>query len=203
MSTISSLFSSEPSEPLENGFIQYGPGKGLIKQTFRGRDAHFNTVTKVATIDKSRNKIILIQPAEESLYLSGLRERGVGGYLYLFAHASLASIQGMDNATEIGKVITNSGIWKGEPIIIDACRAGAVPDGIASKLASTLRTYVVAPSTITWNYPLGGSSVGQGAYEELQGPWGRLAIPNIFVPGFWGIWGARWKTGCDHSRFAT
>jgi hypothetical protein len=189
MAIFPDLFESDKSEPIEDGFIQFGPGKGLVKQTFKAKDSNQIEVTKIVTIDKSRGKIILIQPADKSLYLSGIREHGVIGYLYLFAHASPGQIQGMSSADAVANVIKKSGIWAGEPIIIDACRAGQVPDGIASKLASNLHTYVIAPSTITWNYPLGGSAVGQGAFEELPGKWASLRIPNIFRPGSWGIWG--------------
>ncbi|WP_210599590.1 hypothetical protein, partial [Staphylococcus aureus] len=112
-------------------------------------------VEKIATVDAVRKKIILIQPGEKSLYVSGLREPGVPGYLYLFAHANAYSLQGVTKVFELADVIRRSGIWSRQPVLIDACNAGASPDGIASSLARELHTHVTAPSTLTWNHPLG------------------------------------------------
>lgn len=180
---------SEPAEPVVNGRIQYGPGKGLIKQVFESLDASQKTVKKIATIDPARKKIILIQPGEKVLYRSGLRETGVSGYLYLFAHATSKSIQGMIHGIEVADAIRRSGLWHGEPVLIDACNAGASSDGIAGELAKVLRTYVTAPTTTTWNYPLGGSAVGQGAFEKLPGILSTLPIPDLLRPGRWRTWG--------------
>ncbi|GKS93643.1 hypothetical protein [Acidovorax sp. SUPP2825] len=182
-------FREGPAEPIENGRIQYGPGKGLPKLVFKGFDNSQKLVEKIATIDPVRKKIILMQPREKALYASGLREQGVNGYLYLFAHASAISLQGVTNIGEIVRVINLSGLWHREPILIDACNAGASPDGIASNLAGALGTYVTAPTTTTWNQPLGGAAIGQGAFEKLPGALERLAIPNFLRPGQWRTWG--------------
>ncbi|MDA8444565.1 hypothetical protein [Paracidovorax valerianellae] len=182
-------FREGPAEPIENGRIQYGPGKGLPKLVFEGLDNSQKLVKKIATIDPVRKKIILMQPREKALYASGLREQGVNGYLYLFAHASATSLQGVTNIREIVRVISLSGLWHGEPILIDACNAGASPDGIASTLARSLGTHVTAPTTTTWNHPLGGAAIGQGAFEKLPGVLERLAIPNFLRPGQWRTWG--------------
>lgn len=178
-------FREGPAEPIEDGTIQYGPGKGLPKLVFEGLDESRKFVQKIATIDPVRKKIILIQPADKALYLSGLRERGVQGYLYLFAHANAHRLQGVSNIGEIARVILTSGIWHSQPILIDACNAGAMPDGVASALARQLLTHVTAPTTTTWNHALGGPAIGQGAFEKLPGILERLAVPNFLRPGQW------------------
>jgi len=182
-------FREGPAEPIENGRIQYGPGKGLPKLVFEGLNNSQKLVKKIATVDPVRKKIILIQPGEKALYASGLREQGVNGYLYVFAHANAYSLQGVTRIPEIMRVIHLSGIWQGQPILIDACNAGAATDGIASRLASALGTHVTAPTTTTWNQPLGGQAIGQGAFEKLPGALERLAIPNFLRPGQWRTWG--------------
>ncbi|CAM4051563.1 hypothetical protein [Paracidovorax anthurii] len=182
-------FREGPAEPIEDGRIQYGPGKGLPKLVFEGLNNSQKLVQKIATVDPVRKKIILIQPGEKALYVSGLRERGVHGYLYLFAHANAQRLQGAIDIGEITRVIHRSGIWHRQPILIDACNSGASPDGVASALAGALRTHVTAPTTLTWNHPLGGSAIGQGAFEKLPGALERLAIPNFLRPGQWRTWG--------------
>ncbi len=182
-------FREGPAEPIENGRIQYGPGKGLPKLVFKGLDNSQKLVEKIATVDPVRKKIILIQPGEKALYVSGLREQGVPGYLYLFAHANAHRLQGITNIGELTRVIRDSGIWHREPILIDACNAGASPDGVASALAGVLLTHVTAPTTTTWNHAFGGPAIGQGAFEKLPGVLERLAIPNLLRPGQWRTWG--------------
>ncbi|GKS87215.1 hypothetical protein AVMA1855_23705 [Acidovorax sp. SUPP1855] len=182
-------FREGPAEPIENGRIQYGPGKGLPKLVFEGLNNSQKLVKKIATVDPVRKKIILIQPGEKALYASGLGERGIDGYLYLFAHANADRLQGVTKIVGITSVIHQSGIWHGQPILIDACNAGASPDGVASVLARALGTYVTAPTTTTWNQPLGGAAIGQGAFEKLPGALERLAIPNFLRPGQWRTWG--------------
>ncbi|AVS97113.1 hypothetical protein C8242_01590 [Paracidovorax avenae] len=182
-------FREGPAEPIENGRIQYGPGKGLPKLVFEGLDDSRKLVQKIATIDPIRKKIILIQPGDKALYLSGLRERGVEGYLYLFAHATAHRLQGVTNIEEIARTIRTSGVWHRQPILIDACNAGAVPDGVASALARSLLTHVTAPTTTTWNRAFGGPAIGQGAFEKLPGVLERLAVPNLLRPGQWRTWG--------------
>ena len=178
-------------EPLEDGYLQYGRGAGLRKLVFRALDKSNQEVKKIATIDPHRRKIILIQPSETSLYESALREKGISGYLYIVAHASPTSIQGISISaiSRLAALIGRSHIWNGEPILIDACNAGAQADGIASKLAATLSTYVTAPTRWTWTYPMGGSAVGQGAYDKLPGILSGLPIPNLLRPGTWRTWG--------------
>lgn len=73
--------------------------------------------------------------------------------------------------------------------MIDACNAGGTPQGIASSLALSLRTYVTAPTTITWNYPFGGPAVGQGAFEKPPGILANLPFPDLTKPGHWRTWG--------------
>ncbi|MEZ4179878.1 hypothetical protein QUR65_24275, partial [Salmonella enterica] len=97
-------FREGPAEPIENGRIQYRPGKGLPKLVFTGLDNSQQLVEKIATVDAVRKKIILIQPGEKSLYVSGLREPGVPGYLYLFAHANAYSLQGVTKVFELADV---------------------------------------------------------------------------------------------------
>lgn len=157
-----------PAEPVEEGTIQFGPGKGLPKLVFNGLDGSQNMVRKIATLDPVRKKIILIQPGDKALYLSGLREAGIPGYLYLFAHARPDRIQGAVNIQQIANVVRRSGFWHGQPILVDACNAGALPHGAASVLALTLGTYVTAPTTTTWNHALGGPAVGQGPSRSFQ-----------------------------------
>lgn len=183
------MFEKDQDEPICDGVILYGPGKGLKKIVFEGLDDKKKMVKKIATIDDLKKKIILIQPSEKSLYLSGLREKGVPEYLYIFAHAGPDRIQGVTKGMSLADLIRKSGIWKGEPVLVDACNAGAMPNGIASSLALSLRTYVTAPTTVTWNYPLGGSAVGQGAFEKLPGKWAALSFPNLKKPGHWRTWG--------------
>lgn len=190
MQTTSNWLITEKEEPIVNGFFQYGPGKGMRKQVFEAFDVTGKTVKKLATIDPVRKKIILMQPKEESLYKSGLKEKGVSGYLYLYAHANKNSIQGMKQGYQIGKVIRESGIWHGEPILIDACSAGQqVFGGIASLLTINLQTYVTAPNISTWNYPLGGAAIGQGAFNSLPGILSKLPFPDLTRPGEWRTWG--------------
>ena len=98
-------FREGPAEPIENGRIQYGPGKGLPKLVFEGLDNSQKLVRKIATVDPMRKKIILIQPGEKALYASGLREQGVNGYLYLFAHANAQRLQGVMVRWKLGRVI--------------------------------------------------------------------------------------------------
>lgn len=189
MTTLPNWFNAEPAEPITNGLIQFGPGKGLSKQVFEGLDADNKIVRKIATVDRRLRKIILIQPSEKSLYQSGLREKGVTGYLYLYAHASALRIQGMASGVEVAAVIRKSGIWHGEPVLVDACNAGALADKIASQLAFALSTFVTAPDTTTWNYPFGGASVGQGAFAKLPGVLASLPFPDLTRPGRWRTWG--------------
>lgn len=179
----------EPAEPVEEGRIQYGPGKGLPKLVFEGLDGSQKMIKKIATIDPLRKKIILIQPGDKSLYLSGLREAGIPGYIYLFAHARSDRLQGVIHMTQITDVIRRSGFWHGQPILVDACNAGASTDGVASILAFTLGTYVTAPTTTTWNYALGGPAVGQGAFEKLPGLLSKFPLPHLMRPGQWRTWG--------------
>lgn len=178
-------------EPIEDGFIQHGRGAGKRKLVFTSVDKAGQRVRRIATIDGLCRKIILIQPYEKSLYESGIREKGVPGYLYLFAHASARSIQGISIAEigELASLIARSHIWNKEPVLIDACNAGAETDGIASRLAAALSTYVTAPTRLTWNYPRGGSAIGQGSYDKLPGPLADLPIPNLLRPGTWRTWG--------------
>lgn len=182
-------FREGPAEPIEDGTIQYGPGKGLPKLVFEGMNNAHTLVQKIATVDPVRKKIILIQPGEKALYVSGLREAGVVGYLYLFAHANAQRLQGAVDLGEITRVIHRSGLWHRQPILIDACNAGASADGVASNLAQALQTYVTAPTTLTWNRPMGGGAVGQGTFEKLPGILSRLPIPDFFRPGQWRTWG--------------
>ncbi|AVS73439.1 hypothetical protein [Paracidovorax cattleyae] len=179
----------EPAEPVEEGRIQHGPGKGLPKLVFQSLDASKTIVKKIATVDRVRRKIILIQPSDKALYLSGLRERGVPGYVYIFAHARSNSLQGVTRQGIIVDLIHRSGIWHGQPIMIDACNAGADSDGISSSLAVALRTFVTAPTTTTWNYAMGGTAIGQGAFEKLPGVLAGLPFPDLFRPGRWRTWG--------------
>ncbi len=178
-----------PAEPVEEGTIQFGPGKGLPKLVFNGLDGSRNRVRKIATLDPVRKKIILIQPGDKALYLSGLREAGIPGYLYLFAHARPDRIQGAVDIHQIVNVVRRSGFWHGQPILVDACNAGALPHGAASVLALTLGTYVTAPTTTTWNHALGGPAVGQGAFEKLPGVLSGIPFPHILRPGEWRTWG--------------
>lgn len=178
-----------PSEPITNGKILYGPGKNLKKIVFEGLDRTQKLVKKIATIDDLKKKIILIQPYEEELYLSGLRESGVAGYLYLCAHAAPDRIQGMLSGAQVAKVIRDSGIWNNEPILLEACRSGGTSYGIASSLAFSLQTYVTAPTTPVWNYPLGGPAIDQGAFESLPGKLAKMPFPNLTKPGQWRTWG--------------
>ena len=182
-------FTEEPAEPVTNGKILYGPGKGLKKIVFKGLDVTKSIVTKIATIDSSKKKIILIQPSEKSLYRSGLNEKGVSGYLYIFAHATPDRIQGITEGSIVAQLVRASGIWNGEPILIDACNAGGTPQGITSSLALSLQTYVTAPTSLTWNYPLGGPAVGQGAFDKLPGKLANLPFPDLTKPGQWRTWG--------------
>ncbi len=179
----------DPIEPLTNGIVLHGPGKGLKKMVFQGLDATKKMVAKIATIDPSKKKLILIQPSEKSLYLAGLREKGVPGYLYIFAHAGPDRIQGITQGAAVAQIVRESGIWNGEPVLVDACNAGGTPHGIASSLALSLQTYVTAPTTITWNYPLGGPAVGQGAFGKLPGILANLPFPDLTKPGQWRTWG--------------
>lgn len=176
-------------EPLEDGRFQFGRSAGMRKLAFVSRDDSNGWVKKIATVDDLRQKLILIQPRETSLYESGLREPGVPGYLYIFAHASPNAIQRVSDATELARLIRRTNFWNGKPVLIDACNAGAESNGIASRLAKTLGTYVTAPSTQTWNYPMGGSAVGQGAFHKLPGILEALPIPDFWRPGTWRTWG--------------
>lgn len=106
-----------PAEPVEEGTIQFGPGKGLPKLVFNGLDGSRNRVRKIATLDPVRKKIILIQPGDKALYLSGLREAGIPGYLYLFAHARPDRIQGAVDIHQIVNVVRRSGFWHGQPAV--------------------------------------------------------------------------------------
>lgn len=186
-----SLAAGSNEEPIEDGYMQYGRGAGKRKLVFRSVDKTGQPVRRLATIEALCRKIILIQPYETSLYESGIREKGVPGYLNIFAHATARSIQGISMAEidELKRLIVRSHIWSGEPVLIDACNAGAETDGIASKLAAALSTYVTAPTRVTWNYPRGGSAVGQGSYEKLPGRLADLPIPNLLRPGTWKTWG--------------
>ncbi|WP_211322384.1 hypothetical protein [Paracidovorax anthurii] len=69
-------FREGSAEPIEDGRIQYGPGKGWPKLVFPGRDELQRPVGKIATVDPVRKKTILIQPGDKVPYLSGLRKKG-------------------------------------------------------------------------------------------------------------------------------
>lgn len=176
-------------EPLEDGRIRYGRGAGMRKLMFIANDESGQAVKKIATVDDHRQKLILIQPYESSLYESGLREPGVPGYLYIFAHASANAIQRVRDANVLADLIKRTNFWNKKPVLVDACNAGAEVGGIASKLAKALGTYVTAPTTQTWNYPMGGTAVGQGAFEKLPGILKELPIPDVWRPGTWRTWG--------------
>ena len=124
------------------------------------------------------------------MYASGIGEAGVPGYIYLMAHASESSIQGIVHGALVADVVRASGIWNGQPILIDACNAGAkISGGIAAQLAFALQTYVTAPTALTWNYPFGGAAVGQGAFSALPGVLASLPFPDLTNPGQWRTWG--------------
>jgi hypothetical protein len=161
----------------------------MRKLIFTARDDANGLVNKIATVDEHRRKIILIQPRETSLYESGLREPGVPGYVYIFAHASPNALQRVSDEKELARLIRLTNFWNGKPLLVDACNAGAEVNGIASRLARALGTYVTAPSTQTWNYPMGGSAVGQGAFNKLPGILEGLPIPDFWRPGTWKTWG--------------
>ncbi|WP_394779999.1 hypothetical protein [Undibacterium sp.] len=147
---------------------------GLLRDGFRALDANQKQVDKVMTIDRQRNKLILMQPSEKSLYESGLGEKGIPGYLTVFGHANKDRLQGLVSGKEVADVIRKSGLWNEDarvPIMLDACSSGAIDEGIASQLAATLGTYVTGPTTSTWNMPLGGPAIGQGRLKHCQGFW--------------------------------
>ena len=176
-------------EPLEDGRIQFGRGAGMRKLVFIADDDSGQRVTKIATVDVHRRKLVLIQPYESSLYESGLRAPGVPGYVYVFAHASAESIQRITKAKVLADLIRRTNFWNNKPVLIDACNAGASVNGIACRLSIELGTYVTAPTTQTWNYPKGGSAVGQGAFNSPPGILGKLSIPDFWRPGTWRTWG--------------
>lgn len=175
-------------DPLEAGLVRIALAMGLRTAFFEGFDAQRNLVRKVATIDDLRKKIILMQPYDRALYLSSLQEKGVPGYLYLFAHAGPSSVQGLTSGIALADVIRRCKIWKGEPLMIDACNAGAIPTGITQQLAIALRATVTAASTTTWNYMGGGGAIGRGAYEKLP-PNFPQNFPDLRKPGTWRTWG--------------
>ena len=176
-------------EPLEDGRIQYGRGAGLRKLVFMANDDAGQGVKKIATVDDHRRKLILIQPYESSLYESGLRAPEVPGYVCIFAHASAESIQRVKDQKVLADLIRRTNFWNKKPVLIDACNAGASVNDIASRLAKELGTYVTAPTTQTWNYPMGGSAIGQGAFNSLPGALAKLPIPDFWRPGTWRTWG--------------
>ncbi|WP_367849936.1 hypothetical protein [Rhodoferax sp. WC2427] len=163
----------------------------LHQLPFTALDRHQRMVSKIATIDPQRQKIILIQPRDRWLYASGLREKRLPGYLCIFAHATPHSVQGIADGAALAQLVRDSGVWHGEPILLDACHAGAILQGIASQLARALATPVTAATTPTWNFPLGGRAVGQGAFAKLPGVLGRLPIPHLLKPGTWRTWDAQ------------
>jgi hypothetical protein len=173
------------------------PNNELQQIKFQTIGAENQVIDKIMTVDKKRNKIILIQPADTSLYQSALNEAGSNWYVTVIAHGTANTVQGLRNGIEVKKVIEQSGVWQsGQWIVFDACRTGARYDPevridgcIASLAASTLHTYVTAPTTQTWNYPLGGGAVGQGAYSVLPGIFKGIPIPNYSSPGDWVTFG--------------
>ncbi len=160
----------------------------LPKITFSGRNNNQQLTEKQASIDKEKDRIILIQPGERALYAAGTGGDPVPGYTVIFAHASATSIQGVDMGNPetfngFVNMIRNSGVWEeGKPILIDACNAGNLSSGIASALAKALNTTVVAPTTQTWNIPSWSTSGITGAFNPTE-PKGNT--PNIQSPGEW------------------
>lgn len=160
----------------------------LPKITFSGRNNNQQLTEKQASIDKEKDRIILIQPGERALYAAGTGGDPVPGYTVIFAHASATSIQGVDMGNPetfngFVNMIRNSGVWEeGKPILIDACNAGNLSSGIASALAKALNTTVVAPTTQTWNIPSWSTSGITGAFNPTE-PRGNT--PNIQSPGEW------------------
>ena len=53
-------FQEQPAEPVGEGCIQHGPGKGLPKLIFQSLDASRAVVKKIATVDRVRRKICLL-----------------------------------------------------------------------------------------------------------------------------------------------
>lgn len=97
----------------------------MRKLVFIADDDSGQRVTKIATVDDHRRKLVLIQPYESSLYESGLRAPGVPGYVYVFAHASAESIQRITKAKVLADLIRRTNFWNNKPVLIDACNAGA------------------------------------------------------------------------------
>lgn len=150
-------------------------------------------------MDRVRRKIILIQPSDKALYLSGLRERGVPGYVYIFAHARSNSLQGVTRQDVIADLIHRSGIWHGQPIMIDACNAGAEPDGIASSLALALRTFVTGSDNDHLELRRGRLGDRSGRFREAAGRTGWTAFSGSVPSRALAYLGTGWEADCYHS----
>jgi hypothetical protein len=179
-------------ETENNGLKELIFPPNLPKIPFKGMNDNKDLVEKQASIDKDKNRIILIQPGERALYAAGSGADEVPGYTVIFAHASPSSIQGVDMSNQelfnqFVNMIKTSGVWEpGKPIMIDACNAGKLDAGIASALAKALNTTVVAPTTQTWNIPKWSTSGITGAFEPTE-PGGDS--PNIQASGKWKTFG--------------
>ena len=177
-----------------NGLLELLSPRVLPKKTFSGTDLSSKMVDKVATIDTSRQRITLIQPGEKDLYAAGTGGLQVDGYTVIFAHASESSIQGVSPTRNPAAwnvfvdMIKNPGAWQaGQPIILDACSAGMIDDGVASALAKSLSVKVIAASTTTWNIPSYSTSGITGTYDKttitIVGK--KFEIPKLTSPGIW------------------
>ncbi len=152
---------SDYQEPRENGFIACGPGAGLKKIAYDYIGLSGEKYDKrIATIDLVRKKIILLEPDlehDKNLYKSAVMANGIDGYVLIVAHARSDRLHGFSIANIrafVQMIVMPSGVWSpGVPVVLDACRSGQDPAGIASALAKTLQTYVTAPSDLSWTYP--------------------------------------------------
>lgn len=173
---------SEYLESRENGFISRGPGAGLKKIAYDYIGLSGERFEKrIASIDLCRKKIILIEPDLEhdrDIYASAVIADGIDGYVLIVAHARSDRLHGFSIANIkafVQLIVIPSGVWSpGIPIVLDACRSGQDPAGIASALAKTLETYVTAPNDLSWTYPgwwpvwpLQNKQVGYGVFSPV------------------------------------
>jgi hypothetical protein len=187
---------SDYQEPRESGFISCGPGAGLKKIAYDYIGLSGEKYEKrIATVDIRRKKIILLEPDlehDKSLYQTAVTADGIDGYVLILAHARSDRLHGFSIANIrafVQLIVMPSGVWApGVPIVLDACRSGQDPAGIASALAKTLETYVTAPSDSSWTYPyiwpfskLKDMRIGDGVYPpliETPAPYKNLNFSN-------------------------
>jgi RHS repeat-associated protein len=120
-------------------------------------------------------KVILFK--EWGMWAASLFEKDRSGFCTIYSHGSAISVAGM-NGDNLAKYLRKNGVCKdNQPIILNACRTGERPDGVAQQLADAMGVPVYAPDTYVWYRPYLGIS---GIYYPVSK---TNKIPDTTRPG--------------------